>query len=109
MGLSSAYNQAGQFFGKAYGDMTSATNNQIRYGGPFMEEDQSDSQDDTSYMSGAVPPQTGTTPATESNTYNLESVKRQLIESAKNRQQNRPSNGHINIRAGGGSNPAIMS
>jgi hypothetical protein len=109
MGLASPYDQASQFFGKAYGAMTSASNNQIRYDGPFMEEDQFDSQDDNSYMSGAVPPQTGTTSATGSDTYNLESIKRQLIESAKNKQQNRPSNGSVNIRAGGGSNPAVMS
>ena len=106
MGLASAYNQAGQFFGKAYGDMTSASNNQIRYGGPFMEEDQSDSQDDTSYMSGAVPPQTGVTPTAHSNTYTIEAVKRELIESAK---QRRPTDGGLVIRAGGGTNPAIKS
>jgi hypothetical protein len=107
MSLASAYNQAGQFFGKAYGDMTSAANSQIRVGGPYEEEEHFDAQDDNSYMSGAVPPQTGTAPATQSNTYNLEAIKRQLIDHAKHQQ--RVSDGGTIIRAGGGGNPAISS
>lgn len=109
MGIPSPYSQASQFFGKAYGDLTTAANNQIRAGGPYTEEDHFDSQDDSSYMSGAVPPQTGTTPATGSSTYNLESIKRQLLDVARQRQQDRPSDGSVVIRAGGGGNPAVRS
>jgi hypothetical protein len=105
----SAYGQASQFFGRAYGDLTRAANNQIRADGPYTEEDHFDSQDDNSYMSGAVPPQTGTTPPTGSKTYNLEAIKRELFSVAKQRQQDRSSDGSVIIRAGGGSNPAIRS
>lgn len=109
MATASPYGQASQFFGRAYGDLTAAANSQIRAGGPFTEEDHFDSQDDDSYMSGAIPPQTGTAPATGSKTYNLEAIKRELLGEAKQRQQDRPSDGHLVVRAGGGGNPAVKS
>lgn len=107
MNFNSPYAQAGKFFGEAYNQLEAASQNQVHSGGFATREEGYTSNADDTYMEGAVPPRTGTSPVTERDTYDVESIKEELLNSAK--QQKQPSNGSVVIRAGGGYNPAVKS
>jgi hypothetical protein len=105
MTFESPYAKASRFFGNAYNQLEGASQNQVRAGGFATREEGYSANADDTYMEGAVPPRTGTSPVAERDTYDIESIKEELLSSAK--EQKRPSNGSVVIRAGGGYNPAV--
>lgn len=102
---SSPFNQASEFFGIAFNDLTQASEKQTRMQGKGFSNTQYDSEYDSSYMEGNVEPQTGAFGSQQGPVNDIESVKKELLSTA--RQKNRPSNGTVSVRAGGGLNPAV--
>lgn len=103
----SPFGKAGQFFGTAFNDLAQASNTQTKMQGRGFADAQYDSEYDDSYMEGDVAPQTGTFGVEQGPVDNVESVKEDLLSAAKER--NRPTNGSVSVRAGGGINPAVRS
>lgn len=101
----SPFGKASQFFGTAFNDLAQASNMQTKMQGRGFADAQYDSEYDDSYMEGDVAPQTGTFGIQQGPVENIESVKEDLLSAAKER--NRPTNGTVAIRAGGGINPAV--
>ena len=100
----SPFGRAGEFFGAAFNDMERASDMQARIQGGGMADARYGSDYDGAYMSGAVGPQSGPYGQDEGPSYDIETLKRELIQTAKDR---RPSNGSVVVRAGGGTNPAV--
>lgn len=107
MRQTSPFGRASEFFGAAFNDMERASEMQERIQGTGMDDTRYDAGYDTSYMQGAVPPQSGPYGQDQGPADNLETLKRELLSSARDRR--RPSNGSLVIRAGGGYNPAVKS
>ena len=105
MNSSSPYSRASAFFGAAYNDMERASQMQERIQAPGTDDAQYDSNYDTSYMRGAVPPQMGPYGEDQGPATDVEDMKRELLSTARAKQ--RPSDGSLILRAGGGTNPAI--
>lgn len=103
----SPFGRASEFFGAAYNDMERASQMQERIQGNGMDDAQYDANYDTSYMRGAVPPQMGPYGEDQGPAADVEDMKREMLNKAREKQ--RPSNGSLIVRAGGGSNPAIKS
>lgn len=102
-----SFNRAGDFFGSAFNKLERASEQQERTQGTGMADARYESDYDTSYLGGAVPPQKGPFGEDDGPVDNIESLKTELLETA--REQKRPSNGSVVIRAGGGTNPAVRS
>lgn len=102
--LDNPFGKAGAFFGSAFRDMTQASEFQERMQRSGLDNTRYEADADQSYMYGAVPPQTGTYGVDQGPADDTESVKRELLASAK---QQRSSNGHIAVRASGGINTAV--
>jgi len=103
----SPFGKASQFFGTAFNDLAQASNTQTKMQGQGFADVQYDSEYDDSYMEGNTEPQTGTFGAEQGPVDNIESVKEDLLSAAK--EKNRPVNGSVAVRAGGGINPAVRS
>lgn len=107
MNPSSPFSKASAFFGAAYNDMERASQAQERIQGEGMDDVQYDANYDTDYMRGAVPPQMGPYGEDQGPASDVEDMKREMLDKAREKQ--RPSNGSLILRAGGGTNPAIKS
>ena len=103
----SPFGKASQFFGAAFNDLAQASNMQTKMQGRGFADAQYDSEYDDSYMEGDVAPQTGTFGAEQGPVDNVESVKEDLLSAAK--EKNRPTNGSVSLRVGGGINYAVRS
>lgn len=103
----SAFGRAGQFFGGAFNDLERATKMQEKIQGIGVGESRYNADYDTDYLQGAVPPEFGTYGQQQGPADDVEDLKNELLRSA--REQQRPSNGSVIIRAGGGTNPAVRS
>jgi hypothetical protein len=105
MNPSSPFSKAGAFFGAAYNDMERASQAQERVQGYGADDARYDATYDTDYMRGAVPPQMGPYGEDQGPATNVEDMKREMLNKARANQ--RPSDGSLILRAGGGTNPAI--
>jgi hypothetical protein len=101
----SPFGRAGQFFGGAFNELERATEMQERIQGVGIGDSRYASTYDTEYMQGAVPPQTGPYGEQQGPAADVEDLKNELLQTA--REKNRPSNGSMAVRAGGGANTAI--
>jgi hypothetical protein len=99
------YSRASQFFGGAFNAMERASDNQARMQGVGMDDARYSADYTPSYMQGAVPPQMGPYGEDQEPTSDVENIKREMLNKAHEKQ--RPSNGSLILRAGGGTNPAI--
>jgi hypothetical protein len=104
---SSPFGRAGEFFGAAYNDLERASEMQTRIQGNGMDDTQYTADYDSAFMRGSVPPQQGPFGMQQGPDTDIEGLKRELLATARSNQ--RPSNGSLIIRAGGGYNPAIKS
>lgn len=103
----SPFGRASEFFGAAFNDMSRASQMQERLQGAGIDDTRYGADYDTSYMQGALPPKTGPYGVDQGPASDVEGLKEELLQSA--REKRRQSDGSVIIRAGGGSNPAIKS
>ncbi len=101
----SPFGQASQFFGSAFNDMKQASAFQERIQGAEPSKNLYSEEYDRSHMYGATPPQTNPYLSNQTSVDNIESLKEELLSTA--RAEQRSSNGHIAVRAGGGINTAV--
>lgn len=101
----SPFGQASQFFGSAFNDMKQASEFQERVQGSNNPRNLYSEENERPHMYGAIPPQGGAYSPDQANVGDVESLKEELLSTA--RSQQRPSNGHVAMRAGGGINTAV--
>ena len=105
MRQTSPFGRASEFFGAAFNDMERASEMQERIQGGGTTDAQYDANYDTDYMRGSVPPQMGPYGEDQGPASDVEDMKSEMLNKAREKQ--RPSDGSLILRAGGGTNPAI--
>lgn len=100
MRTTSPFDRAGQFFGTEFNNMERASAMQARTQGVGMDDARYGADYDGAYMTGAVGPQSGAYGQDKGPSYDIESLKSELLETA--RSEKRPVNGNVSVRPGGG-------
>lgn len=104
MATPNPFANASKLFGAAYNNMEQASNKQEEIQSLGGRDSQYGADAASDYLYGAVPPKTGPFSEYKGPSEDVENVKEELLLKA---QENRPSNGSLIMRAGGGTNPAV--